>query len=268
MKGIGKRITVAFLSIAAVLLVSGVISLVELNNLSYDAEDVITASGREMEVARKLTRLAHTHSHAMIDISVFGDADAQAKCAQSAAEVEEIIASARKSASEEMLQSLDVLAAHIADMQRLADSYVPYDAVGGDTLTMVTERNAHSWYKSNYAPIYDKYMAQVECYTELLHDQLAPRAAILSKNAHRSVIPVFISLSVMIAVVLMFYFFIYIYGVKPILSINKALSDYLQFKIPYKPKADMVDEIKELNDNLENLVNITRSQKKQEENAI
>ena len=32
--------------------------------------------------------------------------------------------------------------------------------------------------------------------------------------------------------------------------------------------ADMVDEIKELNDNLENLVNITRSQKKQEENAI
>lgn len=268
MKGIGKRITVAFLSIAAVLLVSGVISLVELNNLSYDAEDVITAGGREMEVARKLTRLAHTHSQAMIDISVFGDADAQAKCAQSAAEVEEIIASARKSASEEMLQSLDVLAAHIADMQRLADSYVPYDAVGGDTLTMVTERNAHSWYKNSYAPIYGKYMAQVECYTELLHDQLAPRAALLSKNAHRSVIPVFISLSVMIAVVLMFYFFIYIYGVKPILSINKALSDYIQFKIPYKPKADMVDEIKELNDNLENLVNITRSQKKQEENAI
>ena len=268
MKGIGRRITVAFLSIAAVLTVSGVISLVELNHLSYDAEAAITASGREMEVARRLTRLAHTHSHAMIDISVFGDESARAKCAESAAEVEEIIASARKSASEEMLQSLDVLAAHITDMQRLADGYVPFEAVGGDTLVMVAERNAHSWYKSNYEPIYGKYVAQVECYTELLRDQLAPRADLLSKNAHRSVIPVFISLSVMIAVVLMFYFFIYIYGVKPILSINKALADYLQFKIPYKPKADMVDEIKDLNDNIENLVNITRSQKKQEENAI
>jgi methyl-accepting chemotaxis protein len=268
MKGIGKRVTVAFLSIAALLSVSGVISLVELNDLSYDAEDVITAGGREMEVARRLIRSAHTHSHAMIDISVFGDNDARIKCVESAVEIGEIIASARKSASEQMSQSLDQLAAHIADMQRLAEGYVPFEAVGGDTLTMVAERDARGWYKQNYEPVYDRYLVEVERYTELLHAQLAPRAALLSKNAHRSVIPVFISLLVMIAVVLMFYFFIYIYGVKPILSINKALADYLQFKIPYKPKADMVDEIKDLNDNIENLVNITRSQKKQEENAI
>ena len=268
MKGIGKRITVAFLSIAALLSVSGVISLVELNNLSYDAEDVVTAGGREMDAARRLIRSAQAHSDALIDISVFEDAEARAKCAAAATEVEEIIATARKSASEQMSQSLDILAAYIADMQRLAENYAPLATAGADTVVVAAGRGARSWYKENYEPIYDRYLVEVERYTELLHAQLAPRAALLSKNAHRSVIPVFISLSVMIAVVLMFYFFIYIYGVKPILSINKALSDYIQFKIPYKPKADMVDEIKELNDNLENLVNITRSQKKQEENAI
>lgn len=265
MKGIGKRITVAFLSIAALLSVSGVISLVELNNLSYDAEDVVTAGGREMDAARRLIRSAQTHSDALIDISVFEDAEARARCAVAAAEVEEIIATARKSASEQMSQSLDCLAGHIADMQRLAEGYAP---LGGDSVAVVVERDARGWYKQNYEPIYDQYLVEVEHYTELLHAQLAPRAALLSKNAHRSVIPVFISLLVMIAVVLMFYFFIYIYGVKPILAINRALANHLQFKMSYKPKADMVDEIKELNDNIENLVNISRSQKKQEGDAI
>ena len=49
---------------------------------------------------------------------------------------------------------------------------------------------------------------------------------------------------------------------------NRALSDYLSFKLPYKPKATMIDEIKELNDNVENLINISKSNQKQGENAI
>ena len=77
-----------------------------------------------------------------------------------------------------------------------------------------------------------------------------------------------ISLAVMIAIVLMFYFFVYIYGVKPILRINKALADHLSFKLPYKVKAEMIDEIKELNDNIENLINMSKSNKKQEGDAI
>ena len=40
MKGIGKRVTIAFLSIVALLSVSGVISLFELSNLSYDTEAI------------------------------------------------------------------------------------------------------------------------------------------------------------------------------------------------------------------------------------
>ena len=66
----------------------------------------------------------------------------------------------------------------------------------------------------------------------------------------------------------MFYYFVYIYGVKPILRINRSLSDYMLFKLPFKPKTVMVDEIKELHDNIENMINISKSNKKQENDAI
>jgi methyl-accepting chemotaxis protein len=82
------------------------------------------------------------------------------------------------------------------------------------------------------------------------------------------VTPVLISLLVMIAVVLMLYFFVFIYGVMPIARINRALADYMAFKLPYKVKAELIDEFKQLNENIENLINISKSNKKSEGDAL
>ena len=268
MKGIGKRVTVAFLSIVALLTASGVISLFELSNLSYDTDAILSASSRDMEVSKNLLRSAHDHSRAIIDIAIFGKEDKSA-CRKALTELDSQISSVRENAPAAVQSCLDSLLMFSARLRSLTENYSSTETVVIDSLTVEVHKvDGRKWYVESYEPSYDRFTEQVKRYTTLSHGQVAPRAAQLSKNAYRSVAPVLISLAVMIAIVLMFYFFIYIYGVKPILSINKALSDYLQFKIPYKPKADMVDEIKELNDNLENLVNITRSQKKQEENAI
>jgi hypothetical protein len=72
----------------------------------------------------------------------------------------------------------------------------------------------------------------------------------------------------MISVVLLLYYFIYIYGVKPILRMNRALSDYLSYRLPYKTKVEMVDEVKELSDNIEHLINSSKLDIKQKKNAI
>ena len=92
---------------------------------------------------------------------------------------------------------------------------------------------------------------------QLTHSSLAPRAAQLNRNAYRSVTPVFISLLVMIAIVLMFFYFVNVYCVRPIVRINTALSNYLTFKLPFRVKAELLDELKELHDNIDTLVNIS-----------
>ena len=72
----------------------------------------------------------------------------------------------------------------------------------------------------------------------------------------------------MIAIVLMLYYFVYIYAVKPVLKMNRALADYLSFKIPYKAKAEMIDQVKELNENIEHLINSSMSDVKHKNDAI
>ena len=269
MKGIGKRVTVAFLSIVALLSVSGVISLFELSNLSYDTEAILSANNRDMEVAKELLNSAHDHSRAMIDVAVFGNEQHKVLCEEALKHLDSNIALVGDKAPAAVRGAIDTLSMYSADLRSLSENYSTTESVVIDSLTVeVRKVDGRRWYVDTYEPVYNRFVEQTKRYITLSHGELAPRAAQLSKNAYRSVAPVLISLLVMIAIVLMFYYFVYIYGVKPILNINRALSDYLSFKLPFKTKASMIDEIKELNDNIENLINISKSNKKQNDNAI
>ena len=269
MKGIGKRVTVAFLSIVALLSVSGVISLFELSNLSYDTEVILSANNRDMEVVKELLNSAHDHSRAMIDVAVFGNEQRKVLCEAALAQLDSNIALVSDKAPVAVRGAIDTLAMYSADLRSLSENYSTTESVVIDSLTIeVRKVDGRKWYVGTYEPAYNRFVEQTKRYINLSHGQLAPRAAQLSKNAYRSVAPVLISLLVVIAIVLMFYYFVYIYGVKPVLNINRALSDYLLFKLPFKTKANMIDEIKELNDNVETLINISKSNKKQNDNAI
>ena len=83
---------------------------------------------------------------------------------------------------------------------------------------------------------------------------LAPRAEQMKKNAYRAVTPVLISLAVMIAIVLMLYYFMWIYCVSPILRMNKGLSDFLQFRMPFAVQGELNDEMRELKEKIDTLV--------------
>ena len=269
MKGFGKKVSVAFLSVVTLLAASGVISLFELSNLSLDTDEILAASHSDIETAKNLLSSAHDHSRAMIDIAVFENESGREKCNEALKEIGAHIASVRSNAPLQMQGCLDSLSMFSARLRSLTENYSSTETVVIDSLTVEVHKvDGRKWYVESYEPSYDRFTEQVKRYTTLSHGQVAPRAAQLSKNAYRSVAPVLISLAVMIAIVLMFYFFVYIYGVKPILRINKALADHLSFKLPYKAKAEMIDEIKELNDNIENLINISKSNKKQENDAI
>lgn len=269
MKGIGKRTTIAFLSIVALLSVSGVISLFELSNLSYDTDAILSASSRDMAVAKDLLRSAHDHSRAMIDVAIFDNERAKESCHKALAELDSHIALVRDKAPAAVQGSLDTLSLYSAELRLLTDNFRSTESVVIDSLTVEIHKvDGRKWYVEVYEPAYNRFTEQVKRYITLSHGELAPRAAQLSKNAYRSVAPVLISLLVMIAIVLMLFYFVYIYGVKPIKNINRSLAEYLSFKLPYKPKAEMVDEIKELSDNIENLINISKSNKKQGEDAI
>ncbi|MBP3497995.1 MAG: hypothetical protein J6K33_09205 [Alistipes sp.] len=260
MKSLGSRVTIGFLSIVLLLFASGIISLFELGNLSNDTEIILSASRRNLELAKEMLKYAHDHSQATLNVACFDDNTQRDICRRTMSDLEGKLAAARSEAVD--IEGLDSLSISVTRLRELSESYLfAPQAIPTDTLVITSEAAALSgrrWYNEQYKVVYNDMVGRIEEFMTHTHSSLAPRAEQLNKNAYRSVAPVLISLVVMIAIVLMFYFFIRVYCVMPIVKINRALSDFLSYRLPFNVKADLRDELKELVDNIEKLIGISK----------
>ena len=117
------------------------------------------------------------------------------------------------------------------------------------------------WYNEVYEVQYDKLISAINNYMTSTQSSLAPRAERMKTNAYRAVTPVLISLVVMIAIVLMFCYFILVYCVSPVERMNKSLENYLAFRVPFVVKGELKDEMLALKEKIESLINLIKQSK-------
>lgn len=260
MKGLRKRITVGFMSIVCLLFFSGMISLVELGHLSRDTDEILKANKRNIELAKEMLDAAHDQNMALIRLAVFGDHSGDSISRQSINQLETILRTAQNEAIDKSF--LDSLAFAATDLRVLTDNYM-------DSKAREPEQEAHiaadsvgaKWYNDQYLVTYSHLTAAIKSYMTSTQSSLAPRAEQMKTNAYRAVMPVLISLTVMIAIVLMLYYFTLLYCVTPILRMNKGLGDFLQFHAPFIVKGDLKDEVLGLKEKIDALINLSKQTK-------
>lgn len=287
MNGIRKRVTVGFLSIVCLLFFSGMLSFLELNVLSRDTGEILKANRRNIELAKEMLDAAHEQSMAFVRLSLYGQEQYDSLCRVGMERLERTLAVAREEAADKSF--LDSLAFTTTELRLLTDRLLAATAeqrahkqrlaveaeqrriqlaadslaIGViDTLTVekVVEEPTYT-HEANLADqaahdrLYQRLTAAIQDYMTSAQSSLAPRTEQLRRNAYRAVTPVLISLLVMIAIVLLLYYFMLLYCVNPILKINRSLGDWLQFRIPFRPKGDFRDELQEINEKIETLIN-------------
>lgn len=280
MKGMRKRVTVGFLSIVSLLFISGMLSFFELSSLSRDTGDILKASRRNIELAKEMLDAAHELNVALIHRSVYADRTYDSLCRSSMQRLERVHLTAQQEALDRSF--LDSLSFATTEMKILVDRYLTAAtrraeqeaaaAILADTLphadslavvlpAEVPMPTADHWYTEEFEASYTRLTASVKAFMTSTQSSLAPRTEQMKKNAYRAVTPVLIALAVMIAIVLMFYYFMTIYCVNPILGMNKSLGDYLSFKLPFAVKAECKDEVLELKEKIDTLITQSRQQK-------
>ena len=277
MTGMRKRVTIGFLSIVCLLFFSGMVSFVELSRLGRDTGDILKASRRNIELAKEMLDAAHNQNVALIHLTVLGDRSYEEVCRREMAHLEDVMLVAQNEALDKSF--LDSLAFATTEMKILVDGYLArVDAaeaiaavVAADTTLVAADSLAvkgevaevgKDWYTNEYEAVYHRLTAAVKAYMTSTQSSLAPRTEQMKKNAYRAVTPVLISLVVMIAILLMFYYFMTIYCVNPIVKINKSLGDFLSFRLPFNVKAECKDELLELKERIDTLTTQFRQQQK------
>lgn len=286
--GLRKRVTVGFLSIVVLLFFSGMVSFLELSHLSNDTGDILEASQRNISLAKEMLDAAHDQNVALIHIAVFGDRSYDSLCRASLERLENTLLTAQQEAVDKSF--LDSLAFATTELRLLTDTYLAFtesdlspepmlqleaEAVEGssesDGADLFAERetvdstlydqgivSGGRWYNDEYEAHYSRLTAAIKSYMTSTQSSLAPRAEQMKKNAYRAVTPVLISLAVMIAIVLMLYYFMWIYCVSPILRMNKAVSDFLLYRMPFAVPGELNDEMRELKEKVETLVEMVK----------
>ena len=266
-----KRVTIGFLSIVCLLFFSGMVSLVELSRLSRDTDDILRANQRNIELAKTMLDAAHGHNVALIRLAVFDEREYGRQCVASLEQLEEALQTAQREALEKSF--LDSLAFAATELRVLTDSYLAFGASARPAARSSARTAPRSagpgyadaegarWYNEQYEAVYGRLTSAIKSYMTSTQSSLAPRAEQMKKNAYRAVTPVLISLSVMIAIVLMFYYFMSIYCIDPMLRMNKGLGDWLAFRKPFAVKGDLKDEVLELREKIDALILLCRQNK-------
>ena len=260
MTGLRKRVTVGFLSIVCLLFFSGMVSFLELSHLSRDTGEILKANKRNIELAKEMLDAAHEQNIALIHLAVFGDRSYDSLCRAELERLENTLLVAQNEALEKSF--LDSLAFATTELRLLTDNYLAFGLAGSDSLNVAqVDSVGGRWYNDEYEALYGRLTSAIKNYMTSTQSSLAPRAEQMKKNAYRAVTPVLISLAVMIAIVLMLYYFMTIYCVNPILGMNKGLGDYLSFRIPFTVKGECKDEVLELKEKIDTLISQSKQSK-------
>ena len=268
---------VSFLSVVVLLFFAGLVSLFELRRVSSDTEEILRASERNLGLAKdmldaaarqnKRRRAQHRVPAARLRYGAHGQhrrngphvggrpsGGGRAGLSRHAFGVGGHERSALRRSS------------CVLQAQRMAsEASGRLSCAGGrDSLSMKSvemDFDGARWYAEAYSKAYDKLTGSIKNYMISTQSSLAPRTEQLKRNAYRAVTPVLISLLVMIAIVLMLYYFVSAYLVRPVLAMNKSLGDYLRFGLPFRIKAEVKDEVAELKDRIDDVIQLARKTK-------
>lgn len=266
--GLRRRVTIGFMSIVGVLILSGMVSFFELSTLSNDTDHILNANRRSRELAGEMLAAIRSQNRAFVQMTAFNDRSLDSLSKSSLDDLDKILIEARKeSPSPEIVDSMIVTA---KQMRYITERFLAAQTLSTSRYELLKsefpqlDSMSQSFKESifaEYQPIYFKLVTSIDGYMTMSQNSLAPGAIQLQNNAYRAVTPVFISLVVMIATALMLFYFMMSFCVIPIIAINKSLKNSMTYKVPYAPKCHKKDEIEQLSERIESLVALSRKTK-------
>ncbi|MFI3303962.1 MAG: hypothetical protein SNF68_04720 [Rikenellaceae bacterium] len=258
--GLRRRVSVGFVSIVSVLILSGLVSFYELNVLSNETEDILGTNRKYRDVTAHLTLALRDQNRAFIHITAYGDRSYDSLCVASSNRLEAALVEARRErVVPDIVDTLENIASRLRNVTQTfinTPRYDPkYDVLFEefpqlDTISTIFAKREFVKYQA----LYDKMMSGIDHYYIDSQSTLAPGTEQLHSNAYRAVTPVLISLIVMIAIVMMLYYFMMLYCVTPVVKMNKSVKDYIAYKVPFAPKGERHDEMQELCEGIESLI--------------
>lgn len=242
------KLTLSLLSIAAVLLVSASISVLEYISMSNYVSALIEDDISSVNVASRLSKMSNEYNLAIL--ACIGD--------ESSAELPYFDYDYFTSHCDTLRMSETNAISPLADSVMV--SYNEY-MVASQELADVLQSDfidSRTWFFERLQPRFDHLNSDITALTEAIHKDLEKNSATFDRGFYRSIIPGIVAVFVGLLLIFMLLFFILAYYVKPIYKMLDSLSAYRTTDKKYSCSFEGDDQLAELNDGISEIAEENR----------
>ena len=231
-------------SIALVLLISSMISVMEYGRMSSYISDMIADNIESINAAQKLSDDANAYNLGLL--AVIGDESVMNR---------PVFDEASFSARCDSLRSSDPnnRVAHLADSVQYSYAAYMLTSFELDDVLKSDFIDTRAWYFERLQPRYKRLTRDIDNLSDAIYNELADNSETFQGAFYRSIIPGIVAVAVGLLLVVMLLFFLLSNYVKPICRMLSSLVNYRDYGRDYTFTFDGDDELQALNESVRDL---------------
>lgn len=240
-----RKLFLALGSIAAILLLSSIISIYEYRRMSDYVSEIIESNIRSIDISQSLADLVHEYNYKMIDVVVRDDISLMPELDK---KVFTTMTDSLRSTltSEVILPYVDTLDSSI---ESFIDTFLHFDEV-----FLSDSIDTREWFFVTLQPCYDCLRDDIEHITSQIHEELIVNSNDFDAGFYRSIMPGVVAVGAGLMLVMLLLFFMMTYYVKPIYRIVEGLQAYRASGRRHGYEFEGDDQLSEINNAVTELI--------------
>lgn len=241
-----------FLTLAAMLFLAGLISILEFKNMGHSVENLLDENYLTIASSQRMTESIEKCNNGILLILV-GKLDEGRIIIERA---DSVFNNNLKIAKEHINQ-----VGEDSIVNSIDTLFIAYRKIWLRPLTGKPEENKLDWYFNTANKTFSSLAQKIEALSEINSRSIYTTTSLLKNRAKRAVMPGIVAIIAALVFSVIFNYFINYYFVTPIIKISKGINDYTAYGIPFKVNIETNDELLDLKNSVENMVNKSRLEK-------
>lgn len=232
-------------SLAAILVLSGVISIVEYRRMSDYVSELIAANIKSITLSQKLSDITEAYNHQMLAVVVQNDITVMPEfdLAHFNAQADSL---KNSFTSQHALPMVDTVSVSFNSFIRTSMQF--------DEVFLADSVDTGEWFFGTLQPRYNKFRQDMGVLNDMIHSELMRNSEDFDDGFYRSIIPGVVSVGVGLVLILLFFFFTMVYYVNPIYKMSAGVNNYRLSGRKYCYEFDGDDQLANVNSGLEELI--------------
>ena len=245
MPSMRRKLFLSLGSIAAILLLSSIISILEYRRMSTYVSDLIAANIKSIGLSQKLADITEEYNHQMLavvvqnDISIMPDFNLAYFNAQ---------ADSLKNSftSGNPLPMVDSVALSFNNFMMTSQKF--------DEVFLADNVDTGEWFFGTLQPAFNKFRQDMAVLNEMIHEELRKNSADFDAGFYRSIIPGVVSVGAGLLLVFLLMYFIMMNYVRPIYRISDGVDNYRKYGRRHGYTFDGDDQLANINEGVAELI--------------